>query len=70
MTIEASPILPDIKNLVQRIGEDKQTENYILIEPSEARTMSLPYDARADTWYAWCDAVRELQELYRKERKF
>jgi len=48
MTIKASPILSDRKNLVQRIGENKQIENYILIEPSEARTMRLPYDARTE----------------------
>ncbi len=48
MTIETSPILLDRKNLVQRIGENKQIENYILTKPSEARTMRLPYDARTE----------------------
>lgn len=48
MTIESSPILQDRKHLVRRIGEDKQIENYILIEPSEVITMRLPYDARAE----------------------
>ncbi len=48
MTIKANPILPDRKNLVQCIKESKQTEDYILTEPSEARIKGLPYDARTE----------------------